>query len=363
MSVTSFRAANPAARRRWLGLGELSRPEVIVDGVLAGFVISMLVLMELQHGEETIPFHLLYLAVTVVYGFRVWPILPTLAVVFAVTASTGIVMWRHYDRGYFEAGELTEIPLMPALLLAMIWHARRRVQAQQEVERMAELRRASIDREREFFRDASHAIRTPVTIARGHLELAEPTLDEEAREDVRVALRQLSRMSVLSDRLLALAQLDAGVELRCGPVDLRTWLDEVGRNWSSSAERRWTIQCESDGLMSADTDWLDLAIDAVIENAVRHTTSGDEIVLRARIQSGSCVVSVHDCGPGIAPQDLGHVFERFFHRPSPDARMGSGLGLPMADAAVRAHGGTMRAINGANGGAVFEIWMPCLTVP
>src|SRR4051812_28410882 len=79
-----------------------------------------------------------------------------------------------------------------------------------ELERMAGRQLSAVDREREFFRDASHAIRTPVTIARGHLELATAgDLDEETLADVSVAMLQLDRMSSLSNRLLAMARLDA----------------------------------------------------------------------------------------------------------------------------------------------------------
>ena len=235
MSATSYRAADlPTAAAEQLVGDRGERSAVLsrgaaVDVLLFLFCASMLYLMDAQAGQETIPYHFLFLSVTIVYGFRVWPLVPTIVVVVAVTTSTGLIMVAHQRAGHIDGSELWEVPLMPALLTAMVWHARRRAVAQAQVQRMADQRRASLEREREFFRDTSHAIRTPVTIARGHLELIEPTLDTElAREDLLVALRQLDRMSNLSSRLLAIAQLDAGMALRTARVDLGDFIGDVG---------------------------------------------------------------------------------------------------------------------------------------
>jgi signal transduction histidine kinase len=320
----------------------------------------MLYLMHLQAGEETIPYHLLFLAVTIVYGFRVWRLVPTAVVIAAVTASTGGIMYAHYLGGWIDEPELAEVPLMPALLVAMVWHARRRASAQAAVEVMAEQQRDMLVRQREFFRNTSHAIRTPVTIARGHLELAEETMVvPQAREDVGVAMRQLDRMTVLSNRLLALAQLDAGEVLPAQPVDFRDLVLELGRNWAAGAPRDWVIACcDEDAAVMGDRERLGQAVDALIENAVHFTTDGDRIELRGIVGPRECVVRVSDDGPGIASEDLDHVFERFWHRRPPHGPMGSGLGLAIAHATARACGGTARACNGPQGGAVFELHLP-----
>ena len=179
----------------------------------------MVLLMVMRPGLETVPYHLLFLMLTIVYGFRVWPVLPTAVVIALVTLVTGGILYLHYRQGHIDRPELTEVVLMPALLLAMVWHARRRMAAQRALQQMTERQQAMIEREHDFFRDTAHAIRTPVTIARGHLELSEPAISSpQAREDVQVALRQLERMSVLSNRLLAIAQLDAGTPFPVGAV-------------------------------------------------------------------------------------------------------------------------------------------------
>lgn len=364
MSVTSFRVPD----RIRVGWPEPLRVAgrvrgAVVDGVLFAFCLTMLGLMVVYQGNETIPYHFLFLAVTIVYGFRVWPLLPTFVVILAVTATTGWIMVQHVHIGVIDTSELAEVPLMPALLLAMVWHARRREEAQARERKMADERAASVEREREFFRDTSHAIRTPVTIARGHLELLEPTLEDEvAREDITVALRQLDRMSSLSNRLLALAQLDAGTTLRLTPASLRCLVEEIGRDWSSSADRRWVVKPPAvDVTVGLDQEWFALAVDAVVENAVHFTGPGEEIEVVGRPGPGWCTITIADRGPGLTDADLPRIFERFWHRRSAGGEMGSGLGLPMALAIVRAHGGRLAASNRPDGGASFEIALPSLS--
>ncbi len=240
----------------------------------------MVVAMVVLPGEETIPYHLMFLAVTLVYGFRVWPMPPTAVVIGAITIITGMIFYVHFRDGRIDAPELSEVPLMPLLLLAMVWHARRRAEAQRQVEEMAEQRQRLLQREREFLRDTSHAIRTPVTIARGHVELIQGTLaDPLAYDDSDVVLRQLDRMDALSTRLLALARLDSGGVLDRGDLDLDRFVEQIGANWTGTAEREWVVDRADPGQtgpvrVGADREWLELAVDALVENAVHFTEPG-----------------------------------------------------------------------------------------
>lgn len=345
------RGASGSVRRQRTGL--------LIDVTLALFVLAMMALMVLQPGHEAAPFHFIFFALALTYGFRVWPVGPTIAVILAITVPTGLLMVRHVDDGLLAQAELAEIPLMPLVFLAMVWHAQRRVTALRQVRQMADRQQAGLEREREFFRDASHAIRTPVTIARGHLELAAMTsLTEEAAADLAVALTQLDRMSALSNRLLALAGLDSGSSLDCEPTDLAELVRELGANWAGGADRSWTISTTETGLIQIDPEWISLAVDALLENAVHFTTDGGEISLTCRTAPRSCTIVVADSGPGIGDEDLLLVFDRFWHRMPPNGPMGSGLGLSMARAAAAAHGGTLTVKNAAAGGAVFELTIP-----
>ncbi|MEQ6901412.1 HAMP domain-containing sensor histidine kinase [Nocardioides sp. YIM 152588] len=354
-------AASPVGTGRFARAGARTTVGIAIDAALAVFVTACLVLMWAYPEPATIPYHLIFVSIMLVYGFRIWPVPATLAVVGVLTVITGLLMVDAYEEGVIDLAELSEIPLMPALLVTMMWHARRRAAAHRELERMSTVQRDMLERERSFFRDTSHAIRTPVTIARGHLELASGNaLVPTVREDLETTLRQLDRMSVLSNRLLALAQIDAGEVLPAQRVDLADFVGEVGANWSAEPGRSWAVDVDTDtdAVVDADPVWLALAVDALVENAVHHTADHGCIEIRGTASKTTCSIVVADDGAGIAPADLEHVFHRFWHRRPPNGPMGSGLGLSMARATARAWGGDVRASNRPTGGAVLELVLP-----
>lgn len=329
----------------------------LVDLTTALAVVALLVMMVRMPAEETLPYHLIFLMLTIVYGYRVWPLDPTVAVVGLVTAGTGAIFLRRWVDGVIESAELIEILLMPALLLAMVWHARRRVAAEHAIASMAEERRLVLERERAFLADSSHAIRTPVTIARGHMDLLTPTLDGIAREDAAVVLRQLSRMEQLSGRLLALAHLESGDAVARQSLDLSALVVEVAREWRT-VERRWDVRVESEAQVHGDEEWLHMALDALIENALKYTQPGDRIALTCRRHRDHITVSVADSGPGVPDVDVASVFDRFWHRNAAGQPSGSGLGLAMVRAVAEAHGGWADVGRSAWGGAKFSIALP-----
>src|SRR5579859_2884188 len=120
---------------------------------------------------ETIPFHFVWISLTVVYGIRTWSMRTMSAVLSVVVLATGASILSDAFRGIQLWGELFEVPLMSAMFLAMVWHARRRQAALAEVEAVADTRASLLEQQQRFLHDASHELRTPVTIARGHLEL------------------------------------------------------------------------------------------------------------------------------------------------------------------------------------------------
>ena len=113
---------------------------------------------------QTVPFHFIWVSLTVLYGYRLWAPRPTAALLAAVGVATAAAVVATGDLSTQRLNELAEVPLMAAMFMVMVWHARRRHEALRQVERSAE-------REREFVRDASHELRTPITVARGHAEL------------------------------------------------------------------------------------------------------------------------------------------------------------------------------------------------
>src|SRR5439155_6800673 len=127
--------------------------------------------MVLLPNWETIPFHFIWISLTLLYGFRVWRISVTSAVLGVVIMTTGALILSDAFSGEQLWGELFEVPLMSAMCLAMVWHARRRQEALRTVRRQAAQRASLLQRQERFLHDASHELRTPVTIARGHLEV------------------------------------------------------------------------------------------------------------------------------------------------------------------------------------------------
>ena len=294
---------------------------LIVDWAVGGFCVLMVLLMIAFPGEETIPYHLLFLSLGLAYGLRVWALGAFGAVLLLTTLVTGLVMVVRWQQEYIEAPELAEVPLMPALIVAMVWHARRRAEAQRQVAVMAEERAALLVRQREFLRDACHAIRTPITIARGHLDLADDqAVDGGRNEDLIVVRGQLERMSRLSSRLLAIAELDQGDSLIRVPVDLAELVDEIGHHWTNSATRHWHVEVQRTGAIPIAVDWVEQSIDALIENAVRFTTPDDVIRVSCGVSGEWAFLEVADSGPGIDIEDRERVFDRFWHRPAVDGR-------------------------------------------
>jgi signal transduction histidine kinase len=307
---------------------------------------------------ETIPFHLIWVSLTIVYGFRVWSPLPTAAVLAAVMISTGAALWVTVPAHH--RSELAEVPLMAAMFLAMVWHARRRQAAVEEASQRAESERAALERERSFVRDASHELRTPITIARGHAELVRAASTGRTAADASVVLDELDRLARLSDRLL---QVAAGAEARTlelRSLDVADFVASVLERWRPSAPRRWVLAAEADGTVRADPDRLGLALDALLENAVHATTEGDLVELRARTEGPWLVIEVVDTGAGIPEQDLDRVFERFARVDAARNRHagGTGLGLAVVRAVAQAHGGTADLTSQLGQGTVARIRIP-----
>lgn len=321
-----------------------------------GNVIAMLVFVN----EETVPFHLVWVSFTVLYGFRMWPWRPTLLVLGVVCLVTGGALVQPVTDGQLSLQEAFEVPLMAAIFLVMAWHVRRRQEAMDLAERMTTQERQALRRERAFLRDASHELRTPITIARGHLELVQQTtLPTAAAADMTVALGELDRLGRLSDRLLTLARLDHPNPLRLQQVDLADLVALAAQRWSAVTHRQWAVDVGADGDVLADPERIQSALDALIENAIAHTAEGGRIVLRLHTADGAATIEVSDDGEGIEPKHLDLVFDRFWRAPSSaPARRGSGLGLAIVRAIAQAHGGSVGVRNRIGGGATFWLRLP-----
>jgi signal transduction histidine kinase len=343
----------PLRRLRWL------------EVAWAGFALANLGAMLLLPTWETVPFHFIWVSLTLVYGFRVWDLERTGWVLAVVVATTGVVLVHEVSASFQPPDELTEVPLMAAVFLAMVWHARRRVVAMEREHQTSEANRRLLERQRQFVQDASHELRTPITIAMGHAELlARESREPEFAEDAGIIVDELVRLRRLADRLLLLASSADPDFLTRSPVAVQRLLADACRSWAPT-DRRWVLENSVPATVLADRDRLGLALDALIENAVKQTEPGDEIRLSARRGGDRVVIAVADSGPGIAPKQLEPIFDRFARLDVSRSRDrgGVGLGLAIVKAIAEAHGGSVQVRSTLGQGSVFEILLPLPSAP
>ncbi len=329
-----------------------------VELLWAAFAAANYVAMIAWPSWETIPFHFVWISITLLYGFRVWAPRPTLIVLGCVMALTGFSIGLDAFHGIQLWGELFEVPLMAAMFLAMVWHARRRVDAQRIAEGRAEEHRLLLESQERFIHDASHELRTPVTIARGHLELLRS--ESGATAEVEVALDELSRMDAIVARLLVLAVADEPDFVQLAEIELEPLLEDVFMRWSELAPRVWRLGPLAAGLLRVDADRLRAALDVLLENAVKYSTQGAAIELRARAcEPGEVLIEIEDEGCGVPPEALSRIFERFARADSARTRAagGVGLGLAITDAIAKAHGGGC-TVASTGAGSIFALHLP-----
>jgi signal transduction histidine kinase len=310
---------------------------------------------------ETIPFHLIWFSLTLLYGFRVWGLAPTYTVLVCQGLVTGGLIAWDAQRGLQEWGELFEVPLMSAMFLAMVWHARRHRAAENALARNMHEQTAIVEGQEHLLHDVSHELRTPITIARGHLEMMRRSHAGADRPEVAVALDELSRMERIVERLLLLARAGQADFARTGEdVDLVTLIEDVVMRWAGVAPRAWRVGELARGTIRTAPDALRIALDALVENAVAHTAETDAIELRTRARDGWVAIDVADEGLGIPTEALGRIFGRFARVDSSRSRGregGVGLGLAIVDAIAKAHGGRCTVCSSPRG-STFTLLLP-----
>jgi signal transduction histidine kinase len=333
-----------------------------LDVAWALFSLANLVAMAAFPDWETVPFHFIWVSLTLVYGFRVWRNGGTIWALAAVMLLTGLLLSKDVLDHTQPPDELTEVPLMAAMFVAMVWHARRRLGAMEELQRVSDENRHLLEREQRFVQDASHQLRTPITIALGHAELLarQNDRDDPNAEDAHIVVEELERLRRLADLLLRIVSAREGRATAREPIDIGVMVAETLRRWTDVAPRRWTIGRLDNATGPVDGDQLQMAIDELIQNAVAHTGPGDEIRLEVRSRDGHVIMSVADRGSGIAADDLDRIFERFARSDGRGDRGkgGVGLGLSFVKSVAEAHDGRVRAASVLGEGSVFELEIP-----
>jgi signal transduction histidine kinase len=223
--------------------------------------------------------------------------------------------------------------------------------------------RESLRRQRAFAADASHELRTPLAIVRTSLEHLRRHPDAQVA-DVGGTIDDIdagvTRLTDLVDELLLLARADSGAaEIERSPVELaEIALEAVDGLSGLAAAREAHVDLEVEPIeLVGDPARLRQLMSLLVDNALRYGPAGQRVVVRLRATPGRATIEVDDGGPGIAPADLPHLFERFY-RGTGAPPGGTGLGLAIAEWIVDRHGGTIRAENLATGGARFSVSLP-----
>ena len=258
------------------------------------------------------------------------------------------------------------------------WHAHRTISADAARSAVSAENERLLTAQRRFLMDASHQLKTPITIALGHAELlARDLAGQDGQRDIHVVVGELNRLKSLSERLLLIAASENPDFLRPEPLDLPLFAVEQLRRWRPAATRRWLVGQLDHAVVAADGDRLALAIDALLENAVQHTAEHDvirvSVVTAEQLVGGEratfASVVIEDSGAGVPEAELAHIFDRFSSgraarepgaaERSP-ARRGTGLGLALAQAIACGHGGEVRVTSELGVGSRFEVLLPVL---
>lgn len=227
----------------------------------------------------------------------------------------------------------------------------------------------ALRRMKRFTADASHELRTPITVLRTSFEVAlrRSPDPEEDRIVLRESLQEVKRVQRIVEGLLALARADSGQPepVMRTPVALAALAAAATASLEPLAQKkevRFVCELDEDIQVLGDEDRLRLMIVNLLDNAVRHSPLGRPIHLSLTLRNGSAVLTIADQGAGVRPEDRPHLFERFYRGdgiPSSNSRTG-GLGLSVVRWVAQSHGGAVRLLEDSPEGAHFEVTLPVL---
>jgi heavy metal sensor kinase len=230
--------------------------------------------------------------------------------------------------------------------------------------------RLAVEQERRFTADASHELRTPISVLRAEAEWA---LDRERtpqqyRDALSVCRRAALRMQDAVQRMLALVRAEASEELlQTGPVAMHTVAADV-LQWLKPLAQERGVRLAADGepaIVRGDAEQLREALSNIVANAILYNKMGGSVTVWTRQTAGAARIEVADTGIGIPAEAIPHVFDRFYRVDKARSRDagGSGLGLSIARAIVEAHGGDITCTSEPGTGSVFVISLAHAATP
>lgn len=223
----------------------------------------------------------------------------------------------------------------------------------------------SNERLRQFLAEVAHELRAPLTLIVSNLDLlsktggGDPDFAARALADIR---GEASRMARMITQLLILARADAGTPMTSEPIRLAEILADACRQGQGMADRvRFTSEVGrglENMLVRGNGDYLKQLILILLDNAFKYTPAGGDVRVAARIEDGHVRITVSDTGPGIDPQDLPRIFDRFYRGRSARGTPGVGLGLTIARWVAEQHGGRLQVDTTPGGGSRFSVLVP-----
>jgi heavy metal sensor kinase len=220
--------------------------------------------------------------------------------------------------------------------------------------------RAALQTQRQFMADASHELRTPVSIIRSAAEVAlsrKPRDEEDYRETLTIASDQARRLSRLIDDMLVLARADAGgYPVHAVDLDLAEVVDDCRRAVKVLATERGVqirLSAGREVPFRGDEDLLRRLVVNLLHNAIQHTLAGGAVAVALEPEAGGVKIRVADGGSGIPEADRARIFDRFVRLEEARGGSGTGLGLPIAKWITEVHGGTLTLETTGPSGSTF----------
>ncbi|MCU0565556.1 MAG: HAMP domain-containing histidine kinase [Oculatellaceae cyanobacterium Prado106] len=215
------------------------------------------------------------------------------------------------------------------------------------------------DSQKEFLKDASHELRTPITVIQGHLEMLNYLPPQQQDESIQLVMDELERMSRLVNDLLLLAKTERPDFLKLKTEELDWLTEELYLKSRSLAPRDWKLASKGLCPVTVDRQRLTQAMMNLVQNAVRHTQDGDTITLGSTVKDNHAYLWVQDTGEGIAAEDQARIFQRFARATRHDPQFeGHGLGLAIAQAIAKSHGGWIELSSHLGQGSTFTLVFP-----
>ena len=215
--------------------------------------------------------------------------------------------------------------------------------------------------------DISHQLKTPLSSLSIYQELlADETLDSESRQHFQaLSAQELERMELLVQNLLKITKLDADTDiLECSVTPVRDLLLKTRERFAvraSREEKNITVELPDETLVVfCDPVWISEALDNLVKNALDHTQPGNTVTLSGKMIAGEVCLQVADNGSGIHPEDIYHIFKRFYRSRFTQDKSGIGLGLALVRSIAERHGGSVEVDSTLGKGSCFSVYLPAV---